>query len=115
MVRDLLHAVPVPADGTSVQALPHGGVLLVRRVPPQPGILGALARRLRFERQLRFELDEVGACYWAALDGRRPLSEIQLTLCQRFSLEPAAARRAIVQFTATLMRRHLLALRAEEA
>jgi Coenzyme PQQ synthesis protein D (PqqD) len=114
VARDVLNAVPVAAADTSLQALPRGGVLLVRRLPAKPGLFGGLVQRLRLERELRYELDAVGACFWAHVDGRRRLSDIQVALCQRFSLEPQDARRAIVEFTASLMRRHLLALRPEE-
>jgi hypothetical protein len=112
--RDPLSAVPVPASDTTVEPLPGGaGVLLTRRAP-MPGKLGGwLSRRLNFQRERRYELDEVGACYWAQVDGARPLSEIQRTLCERYALSPEQARRAIVQFTAALMRRNLLALRTE--
>lgn len=114
--RDLLSAVPVAASDTTVQALPGGsGVVLTRRAPMAGKVGGWLSRRLSFQRERRYELDEVGACYWAQVDGTRPLSEIQRTLCERYALSPEQARRAIIEFTAVLMRRHLLALRPEPA
>jgi hypothetical protein len=111
--RDLLAAVPVAASGTTLVPLHGGGAVLTRRAPQSPGLGGWLAKRLRLRRELRFELDELGVCYWTQIDGERRLSEIQSTLSAKYELTPEAARRAVVEFTATLMRRNLLGLRME--
>jgi hypothetical protein len=112
--RDLLSAVPVASSGTSLTALPSGGAVLTRRGVETEGLGGWLSRKLRFQRERRYELDELGAWYWSQVDGERRLSEIQRTLCGRYALSPEQARRAVVEFTALLMRRNLLALRVEE-
>lgn len=112
--RDLLSAIPVAASDASLEVLPAGGAVLTRRAPEASGLYGWFARALRFQGQRRFELDEVGACFWCQVDGERRLSDIQSTLCSRYALSPEQARRAIVEFTAVLMRRNLLALRVED-
>jgi hypothetical protein len=112
--RDLLSAVPVASGGTTLMALPGGGGVLTRRAPEASGLGGWLATRLRLQRELCFELDELGVCYWVQVDGERRLSDIQRTLCEKHALLPDEARRAVVEFTATLMRRNLLGLRLEE-
>jgi hypothetical protein len=112
--RDLLSAVPVASSGTSLEELPGGGGVLTRRSAKRDGLGGWLAHKLRFQRERHYELDELGACYWSQVDGLRRLSEIQHTLCDRYALSPEQARRAVVEFTALLMRRNLLALRVEE-
>jgi hypothetical protein len=112
--RDPLSAIPVAAEDTSLQASSARGALLVRRERRAGGIGAWLARRLRFQPQRFYELDELGACFWAEVDGQRRLSDIRDTLCRRYALSPEDARRAVIEFTAALMRRNLLALRVEE-
>ncbi len=112
--RELLSAVPVPASGASLSALPGGGGVLSLRAAAPGGVAGILVRKLRLERAVRVRLDEVGVYYWSKLDGERSLLEIQRELCAQFALPAADARRAIIEFTAALMRRSLLALRLEE-
>jgi hypothetical protein len=112
--RDPLSAVPVAATGTTLETSPSGGGVLTRRVADASGLRAWLARKLRFREQHRYELDEVGACFWLQVDGQRPLAEIQRTLCSRYGLSPEQGRRAIIEFTALLMRRNLLLLRLEE-
>lgn len=112
--RDPLSAIPVAADDTSLRALSGGGALLTRREGNASGVAAWLARRLRFQPQRFYELDELGACFWAEVDGERRLSDIRDTLCCRYALSPEDARRAVIEFTAALMRRNLLALRVEE-
>ena len=110
--RDLLSAIPVAASGTSLEVLPGGGAVLTLRGPEAGGVRAWLARALQFRQQRRF--DEVGACFWGEVDGERRLSDIQGTLCSRYGLSVEQARRAIVEFTAVLLRRNLLALRLED-
>lgn len=112
--RDVLTAIPVAASDTSLQVLPGGGGVLTRRAPQANGLRAWFARALRFQDQRRFQLDEVGACFWCQVDGERRLYDIQGALCSRFGLSPDEARRAIVEFTAALMRRNLLLLRLED-
>ena len=108
---DPLSAIPVAASGTSLEVLPGGGGLLRRRTSDAVGVGAWFARAFGFERQRSYELDELGACFWTLIDGRRRLSEIQAALCRRHALTPEQARHAIVEFTAVLMRRNLLGLR----
>jgi hypothetical protein len=112
--RDPLSAVPVAGSHTSLEVWPGGGGVLTRRVADESGVGAWLSRKLGYRQQRRYELDEVGACFWGQVDGQRPLSEIQRTLCSRYALSPEQARRAVVEFTALLMRRNLLVLRLEE-
>lgn len=112
--RDLLSAVPVPANGASLSPLADGGGVLSLRGAAPSGFGGWLVRALRLERAVRVQLDQVGVCYWSHVDGERSLSEIQLALCERFDLAAAPSRRAVVEFTAALMTRNLVALRVEE-
>jgi hypothetical protein len=109
--RDPLSAIPVAASNTSLDVLPSGGGLLRRSTSDAGGVGAWLARTLDLQRQRSYELDELGACFWGLVDGQRCLSDIQVALCQRHALTPEQARRAIVEFTATLMRRNLLGLR----
>lgn len=111
---DPLSAIPVAASDVSLEVSPTGGGVLSRRAPEARGLRGWFSRTLQFRGQRRFELDEVGACFWCQIDGERSLSDIQGTLCSRYALAPEQARRAVVEFTAVLMRRNLLALRLEE-
>jgi hypothetical protein len=112
--RDPLSAVPVAALHTSLLELPTGGAVLTRCAPAAAGLRAGLARALRFRHQQRFELDEVGAYFWCQVDGERRLSDIHGSLCRRYGLSSNEARRAIVEFTAVLLRRNLLALRLED-
>lgn len=112
--RDPLSAIPVAASDTSLEVLSTGGGVLTRHAPQAGGLRAWFARTLRFQSQRRFQLDELGACFWRQVDGERRLSDIQGTLCSRYALSPEQARRAIVEFTAALMRRNLLALRVED-
>src|SRR6188768_3214045 len=84
--RDVLSAIPVAASDTSLEVLPGGGGVLTRRAPEARGIRAWLAGALQFRQQRRFELDEVGACFWCEVDGERRLSDIQGTLCSRYGL-----------------------------
>lgn len=113
-IRDPLSAIPVAASDTALHRLADGGALLVRRAGQARGLAAWLAHKLRFFPQRRYELDELGACFWGEIDGQRRLSDIRDTLCSRHALSSDEARRAVVEFTAALMRRHLLALRVEE-
>jgi Coenzyme PQQ synthesis protein D (PqqD) len=112
--RELFSAVPVPASGASLSQRPDGGGVLSLQGEAPSGFWGSLVRRLGLERRVRFELDALGVCYWTHVDGERSLLEIQRALCDQFSLPGAQARRAIVEFTAALMRRNLVALRLEQ-
>jgi hypothetical protein len=114
-LRDPLSAIPVATTGTSLEVLPSGGAVLIRRESQTRGVAAWLARALRFQSRRRYQLDDLGVCFWSQIDGQRRLSDIQGTLCLRYSLSPEQARRAIVQFTAALMRRNLLALRVDES
>ena len=108
-VKDPLDAVPVASADARLEPRPGGGVALVLREPSTSG-LARLFARLGFGRSKRFELDAIGESYWAAVDGARSLAEIHAGLCQKHALTPEAARRSVIEFTATLMRRGLLGL-----
>ena len=112
LARDPLQAVPVVVPGARGEPLASGLMLIVPEAP-RGRVSGFLARRLGLQRELRFELDAVGARFFREIDGRRPLAAIQSTLVREFGLEPAAARDAVIAFTAELMRRGLVALSVE--
>jgi len=113
--RDLLSAIPVAAADTQLELWPGRGGVLTRRAPERASRLQAwLAQRLRFHGERRFELDEMGAYFWEQVDGKRPLSDIHAALCRRYGLSPEPARRSVVEFTAAMLRRDLLALRLEK-
>jgi hypothetical protein len=112
--RDPFAAIPVISRGTWCEPAPSGDGLIVRRTDEPKGALSRfLQRKLAWQRQRVFEFDAVGACYFEQVDGHTPLSEISRILCERFELPPDRARRAVIEFTAVLMRRGLLGLRLE--
>lgn len=112
--RDLFSAVPVAASGASLAPLPDGGGVLSLRGEAPAGFRGWLVRTLKLERSVRFQLDRIGACYFRLVDGERNLADIQRVLCAELELPRAEVRRAIIEFTALLMRKNLVALRLEQ-
>lgn len=112
--RGVLSAVPVAARGARLTPMPEGGGVLSLREPAPNSIIGRWAHALGLSRAVRVELDAIGVCYWEQVDGARSLAEIQRALCERFALPTTEARGAVVEFTAALMRRNLVALRVEQ-
>jgi hypothetical protein len=109
--RDPLDAVPVASANARVEPLAQGpGIALVLREPAASNPAARLFQKLGLKREKRFELDAFGESYWSLLDGVRSLAQIHAGLCQKHQLGPEAARRSVIEFTATLMRRGLIGL-----
>lgn len=110
--RAPLNAVPVVSLHVREEPRADGSGLVIWLSPPARGrIATLLERRFGFNKGRGFELDDVGASYWHAIDGVRSLRDIQATLTRRFSFEEDQSARAVIEFTATLMQRGLISLR----
>jgi len=112
--RDPLAAVPLAADGVSVEsATPEGALVLARRLTPRSRLHARLARLLRHNLTVRLSLDERGGFFWRQMDGKRSLRRIAEALQPQFALSRDAARQATVLFVKELMKRGFLNLRIE--
>ena len=111
MERDPLEAVPVASPFARVEPRSSGpGAVLVLGGPAPTAPFARFFSRLGFRRERRFELDTLGERYWSSIDGVRSLAHIQQRLIAEHGLTPALARRSVIEFTATLMRRGLIGL-----
>jgi hypothetical protein len=108
--RDPLDAVPVVPTDVRSAPLPNG-LLLERRVPAEGRVGAFVERSLGLRRTRRFELDELGAAYFRAIDGTRSLSDIARELAERRGLGVEEGSRAVRAFTEALVARGLVALR----
>jgi len=110
--RDPLSAVPVVPDG--VHATPIGdGLLLERRLTPSGPVRTFVERTFGLRRHRRFELDRVGADFYAAIDGTRTLGDIEAALRARHALSIEDGRKAVTAFTKALLERELVLLRLD--
>ena len=110
--RDPLSAVPVVPDG--VRATRVGdGLLLERRLSPDGPVRSFVERTFGLRRELRFELDRIGADFYAAIDGARTLGEIEAELRARHDLSTEDGRKAVTEFTKALLERELVLLRLD--
>lgn len=111
---DPFAAIPVvPKDARREPSESPGGLRLVRVQEPAGALSRFFAQRLNWKRERAFELDSLGARFYDQIDGSRSLGDIAQTLRKELNLEEAAVRRAIAEFTATLMRRGLVYLRVD--
>jgi hypothetical protein len=110
---DPFAAVPVVPDWTRCEPGLTGGMRLVRAAPPRGRFAAFVARRFGWSRERVFELDAIGARFFAEIDGQRSLAEIEEKLRRDLGLDRDAARTAVTDFVRTLMRRGLIALRVE--
>jgi hypothetical protein len=63
------------------------------------------------ERDVHYTLNRVGAAVWELCNGDQPLNEILGTLCERYEVAEARARKDVASLVAMLQRRGLLAER----
>jgi len=104
-----LEAIPLRSGGTAADARPDGGCLL--RMPLTPsGRFHRLLSRWLGRQEIRLLLDARGHAFWQQIDERRTLGEISRSLAADFQAPEADCRRAVVQYTAELVRRGFLHL-----
>ncbi len=113
-LRHPFDAVPVVADGVDVHRVDELCVYLARNVPPKPGLLGCLARRLGQRNTARIQLDEIGSTFWNLVDGQASLRDIERQLRHRHGLTGKESEKTTLQFTQMLMIRHLVYLKVPE-
>lgn len=75
------------------------------------GFFGVLAQRLGLDRTTKASLDEKGSYFWKQIDGEKDLMRIERKLSRHFEIDRRESRRAIVQFTKTLMEKGLIVLK----
>jgi len=110
--RDPLSAVPVVPDG--VRTTPVGdGLLLERRLRPSGPVRTFVERTFGLRRERRFELDRIGADFYAAIDGTRTLGDIEAELRERHALSAEDGQKAVTEFTKALLERELVLLRLD--
>jgi len=110
-VHDPLAAIPVAPDNVHADLSVPERVRLRWHNPPRTRLGAWLARALGWQRGAVLELDARGSCFWRGIDGQRTLHAIAADLRTTFGLEQAATEQAVIEFTATLMRRGVLCLR----
>ncbi len=79
-------------------------------IPEKPGLKELLARKFGFRRAVQISLDERGSFFWAQIDGKRRLAEIERALRRQFKLNKQDSKEATILFTKMLMLRHLIHL-----
>jgi len=110
--RDPLSAVPVVPDGVRATRVGEG-LLLERRLAPSGPVRTFVERTFGLRRELRFELDRIGADFYAAIDGTRTLGDIEADLRARHALSTEDGRKAVTEFTKALLERELVLLRLD--
>jgi hypothetical protein len=114
--RDPLDAVPlVPPDVSATEAEGRRGpeVRVTRRLRPGRGLGGRLVAWMGGDYPIRVALDGAARFFWRQIDGRRSLAEIAAAVRREYGMGEDEARRATIEFTKSLMRRHLIGLRIE--
>ena len=109
--HDPFAAVPLIAPDVETRCDERRLVQVRRKLKQKKGFLGALARRLGFDRATKASLDEKGSYFWRQIDGKKDLARIERKLSGHFRIERTESRRAIVQFAKTLMERGLIVLK----
>lgn len=109
-VRDPFDAVPVRAENAEARLDASALAQIRMRMQPGKSISSRLLAKLGMHRDIRVDLDQYGSRYWAMIDGRRSLGEIERHIREEFSLKPEQSRQATLHFTKMLMMRHLVFL-----
>jgi hypothetical protein len=109
-VRDPFDAVPVRAENAEARFDASALAQIRMRIQPGKSIASRLRAKLGMHREIRVDLDQYGSRYWAMIDGRRSLGEIERHIREEFSLKPEQSRQATLHFTKMLMMRHLVFL-----
>ena len=108
--RDPLGAIPV-RNGLAEHKEDSRGCYQIRmRLPPGQGVGSRLASRLGLHKDVRIDLDGHGSFFWSQVDGQQDLRTIEAKLRTQFSLTESESREATLQFTKSLMLRHLIHL-----
>lgn len=111
--RDPLDATPVVPEGVEVRYDSQKRVQLRREGPERGRIRKFLAEKFSMKKTVRVNLDERGTFFWKEINGRRTLHDIERKMRYAFSLEEPQSRKAVIEFTKTLMLRGLVALKLD--
>ena len=107
---DPLAAVPRVAPEVEVRVA-DDGTYHVRKAVPSPGNGGFLEKLTRsWKRESYVNLDKNGTDFWKKIDGETTLGAIADTLSSEWDLDRTQCRRAVIQFTRSLMTRNLIVL-----
>jgi len=108
--RDPFAAVPVRNELAEHKEDSQSCYQLRMRLPPGEGMGSRLANKLGLHKDVRIDLDKHGSFFWSQVDGRQDLHTIEAKLRDQFSLNETESREATLQFTKSLMLRHLIHL-----
>lgn len=75
-----------------------------------PGLWGALARKMKAPNMKRFELEPVGALVWEHCDGKHTVETISRKLRERYKMNRLEADASLAAFLQMLSQRRLITL-----
>ncbi|MFP4379981.1 MAG: PqqD family protein [Candidatus Sumerlaeia bacterium] len=107
-------AIPHINEGVEVYTEAKTGYKIRKQIKPEPGISDFLARKLKFRKDIRVDLDQTGTFFWQQIDGKQSLGDIEKKMREKFDLSEQDAKRSVIIFTKGLMLRHLIALQMSE-
>ena len=110
-VHDPFSAVPIIAPDVETHCDGRQLMQVRKKLKQKRGFFGDLTARLGFDRDTKASLDEKGSYFWRQIDGEKDLSRIERKFSGFFRIDRRESRRAIVQFTKTLMERGLIVLK----
>ena len=109
-LRDPFDAIPVRSENAEAKLDRQSCIQIRMRARPGKSAAARLVFRLGFHRDIRVNLDRYGSRYWALIDGRRSLGDIDRHIREEFGLQPDESHQATLLFTKMLMLRHLVFL-----
>ena len=89
-------------------------VQLRKAIPAKAGIADFLARKLKFRRSVRVNLDDRGSFYWTLIDGKTDLRTIARRIRKQYSMKEEESRSATILFTKMLMTRNVIYLKIDD-
>lgn len=107
-VPDPLDAIPVVPAEVDAKRDAKGCFQIRRKIMMKKGLGNWISGKFNLERFRRINLDGFGSTYWEQVNGRRTLRDIMVTLMAQYGWTEVEAKKAVIDFTAELMRRGLI-------
>ena len=113
--QDPFLAKPLVVPGVEFGRDSLGLIQIRRHIEPKGRLTRTMSRLFKMNYAPRVNLDRPGSSFLALIDGRRTLGEIAAEMEREFSWSVAQSRHATIEFTATLMKRGVIALQVNRA
>ena len=106
---EMLAVVPVRPENVETREDSQGMLHLRVKLEPH-GLVGRVAKWMRYDYSRTYELDEFGTYFYRQVDGKTSLKTIIRRMVKQFDKPYKEVEYAVVLFTKTLMMKNMLVL-----